>query len=112
MIRCALFVFVKMQVTVSPAPSVTVAVLPDWVALSEQLNPVRFHPVVELSLTEYVPGSTSKSFGVAASVNEKLPRALVNPNDCAAPDGSVTLSMTKCAFLVFVKVQVTVWPAP
>ena len=49
-----------------------------------------------------------KSFGVVASASEKFPSAEVKPNDCGSPAGCVTLSMIRCAFLVFVKVHVTV----
>src|SRR4051812_50206920 len=62
-------VLVKVQVTVSPAPS-TIAVtgLP-----SVHEVPVRSQPARASSATEYVPGTRApESFGVAASVSEKF----------------------------------------
>src|SRR3954453_4489790 len=103
-------VLVKVQVTVSPAPS-TIAVtgLP-----SAHEVPVRSQPARASSATEYVPGTRApESFGVAASVSEKFVPLYEGSKSklSGAAAGLVTLSMRMWPRLVLVKVQVTTSPA-
>src|SRR3954464_11733665 len=103
-------VFVKVQVTVSPAPrTIPLTGLP-----SVHEVPVRSQPARASSATEYVPGTRApESFGVAASVSEKFVPLYEGSKSklSGAPAGLVNLSIRMWPRLVLVKVQVTTSPA-
>ena len=67
MIAPRLSVFVKTQVTVSPAAS-EIALAGDW---SEQTAEVRSQPAGTFSETEYVPGLRSPELSCWPSASEK-----------------------------------------
>ena len=115
---CPRLWFVNVQVTVSPAPmSMFDTGLP-----SLQVAPVWSQPPGTVSASEYpLPGSTSlyvrvfESVASESSSSEKLagesPPPAVNEKSCGS-FGTASLTTTICPRLRFMKVQVTVSPAP
>ena len=121
MISVPFFVFVKVQVTVSPAATAIVACRPvsdEPPDGSTHVMSVRLQPVGSASSdTWYVLGGTETDLAAVPSASEKVSSAVpgrsvpVKPKSCCSPAGFVTLSMISVPFFVFVKVQVTVSPA-
>src|SRR5437867_6536616 len=107
------FVFVNVQVTISPGPIPTdVGALP-----SSHVAPVRSQPVKELSTVVNVPGLMNPlEWGGAASVRPNVSEyplgpVTVNEKLALSPAGIVTLSTMSFPPPAFSNVQVTASPA-